>query len=61
MPKYNKAKMKMNPNNGKGSKQRPTAVTQDKFLENWQKIFGINGENPKKYKWKKTKHGNKLP
>jgi hypothetical protein len=53
--------MKMNPNNGKGSKQRPTAVTQDKFLENWQKIFGINGENPKKYKWKKTKHGNKLP
>lgn len=45
----------MNPSNGKGSKQRPT--DQEKFNAGWEMIFGKNMENPKKYKWKKTKNG----
>ena len=41
----------------KGSKTRPKHISADKFAENWEKIFGKNNENPKKYKWKKTKNG----
>ena len=41
----------------KGSKTRPKDISDDKFAENWEKIFGKNNENPKKYKWKKTKNG----
>ena len=42
----------------KGSKVRPKTISDDEFNQNWTKIFGKNGDNPKKYKWKKTKHGN---
>ncbi len=41
----------------KGSKQRPKKVTDSEFSSNWEKIFGKNMENAKKYKWKKTKNG----
>lgn len=41
----------------KGSKPRPKSVTNEQFSENWEKIFGKNMENAKKYKWKKTKNG----
>lgn len=33
------AEMKMNPNNGKGSKRRPKNITQNQFDKNWDKIF----------------------
>ena len=42
---------------GKGSDQRPKSpyVSDQEFADNWEKIFGKNQENAKKYKWKKTK------
>lgn len=30
---------------GKGSKPRPLSVSQQKFEQNWQKIFGERNEN----------------
>lgn len=53
MPKYKAMVMKMS----KGSKPRPKSVSNEQFSENWEKIFGKNMENAKKYKWKKTKNG----
>jgi len=45
---------------GKGSDQRPRQISDEQFADNWEKIFGKNQENAKKYKWKKTKPRKKI-
>ena len=44
---------------GKGDKLR-RGITQNEWNKKWEKIFGKNQENAKKYKWKKTKPRRKI-
>jgi len=45
---------------GKGSDRRKTQISDEQFADNWEKIFGKNQENVKKYKWKKNKPRRKI-
>ena len=45
----------------KGSKVRPKTISDDEFNQNWTKIFGKNGENPKNINGKKQNMATDFP
>jgi len=44
---------------GKGSKQRPRYIDDEKFDENWEKVFGNKSKQKKKNNYNKRWYDNK--